>query len=170
MADAKQEKKEKKPLPIGKILTSLFMVLNIGVLGGGSFLVYKATLGWETVKITEEAMKLEMASRMEEFDRAPLLYTMDTFKANLTGQPVRAIELEVNVEMLNREGFEELINSDNRAMARDAIISILNDKDYQDVETIQGKLFLKDQISLALNQILKQGVVKNVYFTEFKVE
>ncbi|MGZ3722840.1 MAG: flagellar basal body-associated FliL family protein [Bdellovibrionales bacterium] len=47
---------------------------------------------------------------------------------------------------------------------------ILNGKAFNDVETVQGKLHLKNQIISDLNQSLKKGVVKNVYFNELVVQ
>ncbi|RYZ69321.1 MAG: hypothetical protein EOP05_15020 [Proteobacteria bacterium] len=70
--------------------------------------------------------------------------------------------------MLDKDGFEEIVR--NSPAARDAIMRILNRKSFDDVETIQGKLFLKDQISVALNEAMKAGVVKDIYFNEFLVQ
>jgi flagellar FliL protein len=47
---------------------------------------------------------------------------------------------------------------------------ILNGKTFEDVETVQGKLHLKNQIVAQLNSELKKGVVKNVYFSELVVQ
>jgi flagellar FliL protein len=55
-------------------------------------------------------------------------------------------------------------------VARDQIVKILNSKKYIDIETIQGKLFLKDQIQTAMNKMLQKGSVKDVYFSEFVVQ
>jgi flagellar FliL protein len=155
---------------IGKILVPAFIGLNVILSGGGAFLVYKATLGWNRQPYTEEMADKELKKNQEQLDQSPLIFAMDTFKANLQGEPVRGIEMDVNVEMMNREGFEELVNPDYRAKARDAILAILYNKTFEEVETVQGKLFLKDQITLALNQILPIGIVKDVYFSKFQVE
>jgi flagellar FliL protein len=99
---------------------------------------------------------------------------MDKFTVNLAGDPLRdpkrTIQLEVNLEMLNKEGFEEVINNDKRARARDRVIQLLGSKSFAELDNIQGKLFLKDQIASELNKILDKGVVKDVYFTSFVVQ
>ena len=103
-------------------------------------------------------------------EAGPLVYTMDKFTVNLGGEPKRTIRLEVNLEMLGKEGFEEIVDTDNRAKARDKIVRILNDNTFNDLETIQGKLFLKDRIATDINSLLDKGVVKDVYFSEFVVQ
>jgi len=93
---------------------------------------------------------------------------MPAFTVNLAGSPQRLIRVEMTFEMLDKDGFEEIVRNSPRA--RDEIVRILNAKTFDDVETIQGKLFLKDQIAVALNQSMKSGVVKDIFFNEFLVQ
>ena len=72
--------------------------------------------------------------------------------------------------MLGKVGFEEIITTDNRAKARDRIVRALGEKSFAELETIQGKLFLKDRIAMEVNSILDKGVVKDIYFSEFVVQ
>ena len=147
------------------------------MVGGGAYMTFKATLGWKPPVITEDQLAAERAKGQEDLasQAGPLIYTMDKFTVNLDGDPMRgdpkrSILIEVNLEMLNKDGFEEVIDVDNRAKARDKIVSILNAKTFSEIESIQGKLFLKDQIAWQLNQILEKGVVKEVYFSQFVVQ
>lgn len=171
MAAAAVESSGKKPFPIAKILSILFIIVNIVSVGGGAFFAYKATLGWHPPVLTEEQAFGELKSKLDpELESLPLIYTMEPFKANLKGFPVRAIEIKVNVEMLTTDGFEELMDPENVAKTRDSIMSILSGKSYDDIESMQGKLFLKDEMSLTINQLLPKGIVKDIYFAEFRIE
>jgi flagellar FliL protein len=166
----------KKPLNLALIGSLVFAALNLGVIGAGAYFVYAATLGWTATQITEQQLSAQHEKDLKEGDQqaGALIYTMDKFTVNLSGDPLRdpkrTIQLEVNLDMMNKEGFEEVINSELRAKARDRIIQLLGNKSYSEVETIQGKLFLKDQIAMELNSILDKGVVKDVYFTHFVVQ
>ncbi|MCE3010637.1 MAG: flagellar basal body-associated FliL family protein [Proteobacteria bacterium] len=175
MAEPNQAPTEKKPLNVKLILGIAFAVVNLGILSGGTLLVYKATLGHEAPSIRESELVKAKKAREEALDAelaklGPLIYTMDKFTVNLNGEPKRTVRLEVNLEMLGKDGFEELISTENRAKARDRIVRILNEKSFAEVESIQGKLFLKDRISGEINALLKDGVVKDVYFSEFVVQ
>lgn len=154
---------------LGAIVQVLGAVLCLAGSGGGAYLVYASTLGWQPPKITEEQLERNLASTENEV-KEPFIYTMDKFTVNLGGEPKRTIRVEVNLEMLGKEGFEEVINTENRAKARDRIVRVLNEKAFGDLESIQGKLFLKQSITSEINGILKKGIVKDIYFSEFIVQ
>ncbi len=162
-----QEQAPKKNL--GKLMLPLFAALNLVVLGGGAFLTYKSTIAYTPPELTEAQAALEIKKEREIASAGPsVMYSMPGFAVNMAGQPRRLIKVEMTFEMLDKDGFEEIVR--NSPQVRDQIIRILNKKTFDDVETIQGKLFLKDQISVALNQQMKAGVVKDIYFNEFLVQ
>lgn len=172
MADNQAENSEKKsaPFPVQKVLTAAFVVFNLGITGFGTYLVYSSTLGWEQKLITEDSIKVDPAFMFKEENSIPYVYTMDKFTVNLSGEPRRTIRLEVNLNMLGRDDFEEVMDAQNRARVRDRIVRLLNEKSFTELESIQGKLFLKDKIAMEVNSILHKGVVKDVYFTDFVVQ
>lgn len=170
MAEEKKEQAKGKPLNLKLILGLVFIVINLGGLALGLFWAFKGTIGWHPPVFTDEQAMERIKQEQAEIESLPLIFTLDSFKANLSDSPVRGIEVQVSVEMMNREGYEELIDSDNQARVRDEIIRILQAKSYEEVATVQGKLFLKDQFTNALNRILKNGIVKDIFFSEFKIE
>jgi flagellar FliL protein len=151
---------------IKKILLAVGITFNLSVLGLGTFWVYISTIGYTPPKVTEVSLR-EPASLKEKFDNTPLIYTMDKFTVNLSGVPKRTIRLQVNLDMISPVAFQEIMDFEYRAKARDRIVKILNDKTVDDLESIQGKLFLKDKIVSEVNQVLDKGLVKDVYFTDF---
>jgi flagellar FliL protein len=154
---------------LGLIMQIGFVALNLVFTGGGAYLTYKSTIGWSRPQITEQ--QLENIATPKEFEVSePFIYTMDKFNVNLGGEPKRSIRVEVNLEMLGKDGYEEVINTENRARARDRIVRVLNEKSFQELESIQGKLFLKDRIAFEVNSVLRTGVVKDVFFTDFVVQ
>lgn len=153
---------------IKKILLMAFVVINFITVGGGAYLVYGATLGYQPKVVSEKELAEILDKTRAELQGEPVFYTLETFNTNLNGLPRKFIRLEVNVEMYSREGFEELIT--NEMIARDSVMHILNGKTFGDLETVQGKLHLKNEIVASLNELLQRGVVKNVYFTKFQVQ
>lgn len=181
-----------------------FAAVNLGVVGGGAYLVYASTLGWQAPSITEKGLRRKPASIPKAEAKAegekpegggekaeggegkkeggegaqadasdaltPFLEKLDKFTVNLAGEPRRTIRLEVNLEMLNEESFEEVMDISRVPKIRDRIVAILNEKSFSDLESIQGKLFLKDRITNEVNSILDKGVVKDVYFSDFVVQ
>ena len=156
------------PRDLTKILTFAFAGVNLAVLGLGLYLVYASTLGVVPKKLSNEQAERELASFEESLRGNPVLYTMSPFNTNLDGIPRRLVRLDLSLEMMDEEGYEEVIGI--TPQARDSIMRILNGKTFADVETVQGKLHLKNQIVAELNTSLKKGVVKNVYFNELVVQ
>jgi len=151
---------------IKKIVVSVFVAVNLSVLAVGSYWVYISTIGYDFPKVTEKSLR-EPANLKEKFGDAPMIYTMDKFTVNLSGLPKRTIRVQVNLDMISPVAFQEIMDFEYRAKARDKIVKILTDKTVDDLESIQGKLFLKDKIVAEVNQILHKGLVKDVYFTDF---
>ena len=159
---------EKPKRDLKKIFAFVFMGLNLAGLGLGSYLVYSATLGAQSKSLSNLQAERELASFEETLRGDPVLYTMSAFNTNLDGVPRRLIRLDLSLEMMDEEGYEEVIGI--VPQARDSIVRILNAKSFDDVETVQGKLHLKNQIVAELNASLNKGVVKNVYFNELVVQ
>lgn len=167
MAEAQAEGTGKKR-DMGKLLGFVFIGVNLIGLGFGMFLVYSSTLGSTQAVLREEEAQKELEQFEASLRDEPVLYTLKQFNTNLDGVPRRLIRMEVSLEMLDEEGFEEVVGLGPQA--RDAIVRVINAKTYNDIETVQGKLQLKTQIAAELNGFLKTGVVKNVYFSDFVVQ
>ena len=159
---------EKPKRDIKKLLAFAFAGLNVLVLAGGVYLVFMSTLGVQSKKLSNEQAERELKVFEDSLRGDPVLYTMSPFNTNLEGVPRRLIRLDLSLEMMDEEGYEEVIGI--TPQARDSIMRILNAKTYNDVETVQGKLQLKNQIIADLNSSLRKGVVKNVYFNELVVQ
>ena len=153
---------------IKKLLGFVFAGVNFIVIGFGAYLVFASTLGVEDRKTSNEMAERELASFEDSLRGNPVLYTMAPFNTNLEGVPRRLVRMDMSLEMMDEEGYEEIIGM--APQARDSIMRILNSKTFSDVETVQGKLQLKNQIVADLNSALKKGVVKNVYFNELVVQ
>lgn len=153
---------------LGKLLGLAFVVLDLVVVAIGAYVVYASTLGYKNPSVTNEELNREILEFQRSLQNNPIIYTMETFNTNLEGIPRRFLRLQVNLEMLDEEGYEEVINLG--AEARDSIIKLLNTKQFKELDSVQGKLHLKNQITAQINDFLQRGVVKNVYFSEFVVQ
>lgn len=165
MAEAEESK---SPRDFKKILTFAFIAVNLIVLNLGAYLVYLSTLGVVNKSTSNQQAERELASFEQSLRGDPVLYTMAPFNTNLDGIPRRLIRVELSLEMMDEEGYEEVIGM--APQARDSIMRILATKSFNELETVQGKLHLKNQIVATLNAALDRGVVKNVYFSEMVVQ
>jgi flagellar FliL protein len=98
-----------------------------------------------------------------------LMYPLEGFTVNLLSESGRRfLKCEINLELEGEELSPEL--DTKKPVFRDIIIRILSSKSLEEISTIKGKEKLKEQIVNDLNTRLKDGKVKNVYFTDFVVQ
>lgn len=162
-------KKIKISLPtFGVLIPKILILLNFVGMGFGGYLAYLGTFGMTRDTINEATAK-ELIYNQQVFEDKPVIYSLESFTVNLgdTDQE-RIVQVKVTLEMLDENGFEEVVSMG--AHARDTIVQILNGKQFLELQSIQGKLFLKDEITVALNQQLKRGFIKDIYFSRFVLQ
>lgn len=100
---------------------------------------------------------------------AGTVFTLEPFIVNIyDGQELRYLKVKVEMEMANPAVKAEL---DGRLAAmRDAILVVLTSKTLQDIQDIQGKNQLREEILAAVSKIVAQGKVTKVYFTDFVIQ
>ncbi len=103
-------------------------------------------------------------------DVGPKIITMEQFTVNLStavGTPPRFVRVIVAVEVPTEDTSTEL--TQKMPQARNAILDLFNSKRPADLQTGEGRNFLKDEIRNALNSFLVTGKVKGVFFSNFQV-
>jgi len=125
--------------------------------------------GGAEVEATNEGSGGETHGGGEAITEVGLMFPLDTFTVNLLSESGRRyLKCEINLEIEGEELSPEL--ETKKPIFRDIIIRILSSKSLEEISTIKGKEKLKEQIVNDLNMRLKDGKVKNVYFTDFVVQ
>ena len=97
------------------------------------------------------------------------MFPLEPFIVNIyDGQELRYLKVKVELEMANPAVKAEL---DARlAPIRDAVLVLLSTKTLQEIQDVQGKNQLKDEILAAINKNIPPGKIAKVYFTDFVVQ
>jgi flagellar FliL protein len=74
------------------------------------------------------------------------------------------VQLELNGKPMVKKAKER------QPQLRDALIILLSNQSVEGLQTMQGKYELKRQMVARLNNLLGDGAVRNVYFTEFVIQ
>ena len=97
------------------------------------------------------------------------IYPLDQFVVNLLSENgSRFLKTKIDLEQ-----SDELLTAEldkKKALLRDIIIRTLSSKTYEEVSTAKGKDRLKDEIVGKLNEVLNDGYIKNIFFTDFVVQ
>lgn len=97
------------------------------------------------------------------------MYPLESFTLNLLSDGGAryvkcTMQLEQNTDLLQPELDKK------SAIIRDVIIRTLTSKTFEEVSTTKGKERLKDELVGKINEVLTDGFVKNIYFTDFVVQ
>ncbi len=95
-------------------------------------------------------------------------FSVGDFTANLAG-PASAsyVKVTVNFEISGDADEEEM--KQRKPQFRDKIISLLNSKKPSDLQSSEGRNYLKEEIKTVANTFVKKGKVEGVYFSAFVV-
>jgi flagellar FliL protein len=97
------------------------------------------------------------------------IFPLDPFIVNIyDGQELRYLKVKVELEMVGPAIKTEV--EGRLAPIRDSILILLSAKTLQDVQDVQGKNTLKDEILGAINKNLPPGKIIKIYFTDFVVQ
>jgi flagellar protein FliL len=97
------------------------------------------------------------------------IFPLEPFIVNIyDGQELRYLKVKVELEMVGPAIKPEI--EGRLAPIRDSILILLSAKTLQDVQDVQGKNTLKDEILGAINKNIPPGKIAKVYFTDFVVQ
>lgn len=97
------------------------------------------------------------------------IFPLEPFIVNIyDGQELRYLKVKIELEMVAPAIRGEI--EGRIAPIRDSILILLSAKTLQDIQDVQGKNNLKDEILAAINKILPPGKIAKVYFTDFVVQ
>lgn len=157
------EKKSSNLVLIIVIVALVFVLLVVGVvvamLAGGDD---------DQPQGNNTSSKEKPVKQMEAMEVGPM-FPLDTFTVNLLSDSGRRyLKVQMNLELDGEELAAEL--ESKTAVVRDVVIRMLSSKTLEEISTAKGKDKLKEQIVNQLNLRLRDGNVRNVYFTEFVVQ
>lgn len=108
-------------------------------------------------------------------EEAPLsdagkMLPLDVFTVNLTtgvGTSPRYVKMNVSIEL--EQGTSDKEFEVRLPRVRDTIINLLNAKKAGELNSVEGREQLKDEIKHSINAFMLQSKVKGVYFTNFAI-
>ena len=78
------------------------------------------------------------------------------------------VKASLTIELSSEPSKEEL--TQRMAQVRDAILLLVSNKTFDELQDLQGKKQLKAELLSKINAILQTGQAKSIYFTDFVVQ
>ena len=164
MAEEKDSKEEMRPKK--SFLGLIILGVMVMVLGGGGYLGWNL-LNQGNAKVSQISSALSQAKNQGE----QIIYPLDSFIVNLmdkAGLGKRYLKVTIELEVANKESKKILER--NTTQLRDATLLLLSSQSFVEINTVEGKLDLKQALLSKINRVLGDGVVHRLYFTEFVVQ
>jgi flagellar basal body-associated protein FliL len=170
MAETEQQnEKPKSKLDIRVIALGVNLLLLLGALGG---LVYTRLI-FERPAITETA---EMAEQKKEAKKPPpsaerVLISLEEMRINLAAsqsQTAHYVSFAMNLECANEEMASKVEEQKQKII--DRIITTFNRTEFNDINTVQGRLILKELLIHDLNRIIGVTAITDIYYSLFVLQ
>ncbi|TYP00201.1 flagellar FliL protein [Geothermobacter ehrlichii] len=160
------EKTEKAPEGGGKKKLILIIAIALVVLIGGGVAAFLLLGGSD-----EEAKKgkaAQEAAALESSDVGPMV-NIESFIVNILDESgTRYLKAAMTLELTNEQAVDEV--NQRMPQIRDAVIMLIGNKSFNELQDLQGKMQLRAELTAKLNSFLKTGKIKRIYFTDFVVQ
>lgn len=170
MAEEKKEATEKKSG--GNMVLIIIVALLVLLLAGGGLAAYLLlSSGGSSTPQAQQAQGGggSASGRSTNLLSIGPIYPMDSFIVNLLSESgSRYLKVSLDIELSSNRLASEM--DTKRSVVRDIIIRTLSSKTFEEVSTLKGKERLKDEIVARLNEVLADGHVRNIFFTDFVVQ
>ncbi len=174
-----EEKKSKKKLFIIIGAVSLVVLIAAGVAG---FFLLKKDAPAEGGEAGQETGHEAPAAHGEAKDAGaggehgagpkvvvgPMV-NVEEFIVNIIGEEnSHYVKASMSFEMTTAAAVEEATS--RMPQIRDAVLLLIGNKTFEELQDLQGKKQLKAEITSKVNSFLQSGQVKAIYFTDFVVQ
>lgn len=163
MVDEKEEVKdaeEEQAPPKKSKLKMIIIAVVVMLIGVGGFVGYSK---YKKGKAAEAESKKEK--------QVSIICPLKSFVVNLLdkrGVGKRYLKVTIDLEVEKEEHI--LLIENHNPQLRDTILLLLSSQTLKEINTMEGKLELKQALLTRMRQILGDGVVRRIYFTEFVVQ
>ncbi|PHR29442.1 MAG: flagellar basal body protein FliL [Desulfotalea sp.] len=161
--DSAPEKGGNKKLFI--IIGAIVAILMIGGGVGGYLLLKPEPPAPEEL---DPGLQVPVPDLTKKAEIGPMV-SIDEFVVNIiSGDTPHYVKASFTVELSNEEVQPEV--EQRMPQVRDAILLLIGNKTFEELQDLQGKRQLKAELKSKINSFLQSGKVRAIYFTNFVVQ
>jgi flagellar FliL protein len=163
---------QKEAVGKGRNKKKLFIIAGAVVLvlliGGG----FGAWLLLKEKPVSEEAQdsvqQVPIPALGQQSQIGPMVNIEEFIVNIISGDTAHYVKASLTVELTNEEVTIEV--EQRMPQMRDAILLLISNKTYEELQDLQGKKQLKAELTSKINTFLQSGRVTSIYFTNFVVQ
>ena len=147
------------------LLVAFLFIIMIG-LTGGLFMIW-SKLSPAQAQVDNSSATNGNGQQVQQ----PLgtLFSLETFIVNLADEGGKRY-LRVTMDLELSDGKIEGELKQRLPQVRDSILMVLPSKRYADIQTMEGKVGLRNEIIANLNGLFGRESITSIYFTEFVIQ
>ncbi|MDY6971187.1 MAG: flagellar basal body-associated FliL family protein [Thermodesulfobacteriota bacterium] len=152
------------------IMIIIGFVMFAGMLGGSLiFMMSKiSSIDKESANDAKEAVE-EVVESETEVAGIGCIYSLETFIVNLADPEAnRFLRVTMDLELSDESLVPKL--DERLPQIRDSILMVLTSKKLKDINSIEGKISLRDEITAGLSAFFKDGAITRLYYKEFVIQ
>jgi len=161
--------KKKEAAETGKSKKKLFIIIAIAAVvilagaGGAAYFLLMAPKDAD-----ETAQDPAVAGLPQQATVGPMV-KVDEFIVNIiSGDSPHYVKTAFALELTNLNAVTEV--EQRMPQIRDAVLLLIGNKTYEELQDLQGKKQLKAELQSRINSFLQTGKVESIYFTNFVVQ
>jgi len=174
MAEEIEEEVVEKKSGGNMVLILIVVLLVVLLVGGGLAAFFLLGSNDEAMSQPQQntkttSTKRRSSKRSSDYTTIGPMYPMSQFVVNLLSEGgSKYLKVALDIELDSQELSAEM--DMKKSLIRDIIIRALSSKTFEEVSTMKGKDRLKDEIVNNINDVLADGQIKNIFFTDFVVQ
>ncbi|MBU1567389.1 MAG: flagellar basal body-associated FliL family protein [Proteobacteria bacterium] len=168
MAEKKTEVAEPKSGSKKKLFLIIGLIAVVLLAGGGTAAFLMLKKAPESKETQDPAKHIPVPDLNQQADIGPQVNIEEFIVNIISGDTPHYVKASLTVELTNPEVKAEV--EKRMPQMRDAILLLIGNKTYEELQDLQGKKQLKAELTSKINSFLKTGKVKAVYLTNFVVQ
>lgn len=147
------------------IIGAMVLVLLIGGGFGAWFLLKKKPVSEDG---KNPGLQVPVPALNQQSQIGPMVNIEEFIVNIISGDAAHYVKASLTVELTNGEVQIEV--EQRMPQMRDAILLLISNKTYEELQDLQGKRQLKAELTGKINSFLQTGKVVSIYFTNFVVQ
>lgn len=172
-APAEEGEETTKTSPRKPWLKWIVVAVVILMIAAGGFIGFRMVQKRAKEKAAEPVPKLpapvsvkEAVVKHSEFGN---ILPLEPFVANLSDTDIkRLLRMTFELELAAGTTADEL--NARMPQLRDTVLMLISSKNMKELQAIEGKIALRNELIMRINKILTKGKIRNIYFTEFVIQ
>ncbi len=162
--DALPEERQKKKKMMMIIIGATVLVLLLAI-GTGTFLFLKKS---HTEEKNEPGKSVPVPELNQAASLGPMVDISEFIVNIISADGNHYVKSALTLELTDQAAKDEVTK--RMPQIRDAILLLVGNKTFEELQDLEGKKQLKAEIMSKINGILQTGKVKAIFFTEFVVQ